>query len=300
MIELRKFTLCMTVMFSAMDWLSNAYSQIPGSVAPVTLTLTVASELPGTFQRDENGKIIGSGIFRRPVFSNNWNGWEEHVALLGLRRYSNKEFLNDLVQEQVIQDPITGWSLVRVMVSSYDFDNDTNYRYDGDQFDAYTFAPGLNLPSINFYVVKAGETPVRVNNYLSITNSTIVRGTKYLIDWDQENFSFRPVTPKFRNRVNGQINLRLLGAPSQIFLGGNGNASFTGISDHLGPRHRSLVFLGNFINIWVNYPMKISNINGTGPNYSGGQGATPSIVSGSIQIGQGVIRDVSTYPFVLQ
>jgi len=267
---------------------SRSKAQVPGSVAPVTLALVVSFENPGTFKRAADGKIIGSGSNRIPVFSNNWGGWEEYSATIPARKYSNREFLSDLVNRNVIPGPITGWSLVRVMISSYDYENDVDYNYDNASFDDYTFDPGSDYPSVGFYVVKAGFAPVRVDSHLEIRDQAIIRSTRYLVNHDAENFSYRPFTPRFRCRVTGSMDIGL--------LGGTGASSFTGISDYSGARHRSVVIFGGlFVNIWVNRPITISNISGSGPNYSVGQGVTPSIISGTIKIGQGVIKDVSAF-----
>lgn len=110
---------------------SQGYGQEPiipiGTISKVTIGLTISSTGPGTAAKDpETGKPLkkgteGAGL----VSSNEWTitkndeiqqEGSEYVTKIIVKKYSNKEFLLDLVDYGVIPD-ITGWSVVKAQES---------------------------------------------------------------------------------------------------------------------------------------------------------------------------------------
>lgn len=98
------------------------YGQIAGSVSNVTLSLTGSFTMPGTVQKDENGKVVKGGP---PVFINYWEIYKngrlmedvgEYVSKIQTAKYSNKEFLEDMVRLGVISS-ISGWSIKMVQAN---------------------------------------------------------------------------------------------------------------------------------------------------------------------------------------
>lgn len=148
------------LLFSAV---SPVWAQMPGSVANVIFNLTLSYSKEGTVMKDETtGKpITGKDEFGDPLggptFYNMWtitktdkneevvseDTYEEYVSKIGTRKYGNKEFLMDLVENGVLPEIgnapfIAGWTLVQV-TGTFD---------DVDEF--YT-GPEL------FYAVHAGQ-----------------------------------------------------------------------------------------------------------------------------------------------
>ncbi len=158
------------LLFSAV---SPGWAQMPGSVANVIFNLTLSYSKEGTVMKDETtGKpITGKDEFGDPLggpaFYNMWtitktkeivsedtpdeyvttivseDTYEEYVSKIGTRKYGNKEFLMDLVENGVLPEIgnapfIAGWTLVQV-TGTFD---------EGDEF--YT-GPDV------IYAVHAGE-----------------------------------------------------------------------------------------------------------------------------------------------
>lgn len=179
--------------------LSTAFStlaQVPGSVAPVSFNFTISYSKEGTVLKDETtGKpITGKDEFGDPlggpVFYNMWtitktdkeenivseDTYEEYVSKIGPRRYGNKEFLMDLVENGFLpaigNAPfIAGWTIVQVTGT-----------LEGDG--PYT-GPDL------FYAVHAGE---------GVT--VLLSGVVIARDYDVNSGYAENWTYKYANKVN--------------------------------------------------------------------------------------------------
>ncbi len=128
----------------------------PGATSKVTLALSVSTQQPGLFQRDEDGQFVldGSGA-RIPAIFNFWSIYDESRMTMTQngewnskvvkKRYSNREFLTDLVSKGIISGPIQGWSIENVIAEVYDEED------------------GAYLGSVaSFFAVKNGVTPVEL------------------------------------------------------------------------------------------------------------------------------------------
>ena len=120
---------------------------VTGALQGVTITLTGQFTAPGLQAKDESGRLI------RPLewtYHNEWFTENIHGDLLkevsefgsnvALRRYSNREFLDFMVEEGVISD-ISGWSIKGVLI------------------------PDSLLTYPVFYLFKNGRDPIFVNDF---------------------------------------------------------------------------------------------------------------------------------------
>lgn len=99
-----------------------------GSIASVTLALKRSHTIPGTVEHDENGNTVKNGQkrFSNPYYelynpkTKRWKIGEEFwMSDVKTEKYSNREFLLDLVQLGVLPEKgkapfIAGWSIVEV------------------------------------------------------------------------------------------------------------------------------------------------------------------------------------------
>ncbi len=127
----------------------------PGSVSNVTLALSVTTEEPDTFMRDVDGRfVLDSDGKKIPFIDNRWQTYDaaqktlvyngELKSKLLKKRYSNKQFLTDLISKGIIAGPVQGWSLQYVTIALYDEFGD--------------FEGQLS----RYFAVKKGLTPVRL------------------------------------------------------------------------------------------------------------------------------------------
>lgn len=140
---------------------SNAQgpSLIPGSIAPMTFSLSYTQETPGTFKRDGTGKVVLVDRKKIPAFENNWQVYDSNKKTLTTGsdfwvkstkfKYSNRELLNDLIRLGFMAAPVTGWSIVSVNVESQIVDSEGEFT---DSF----------FGSTKYYAVKAGVAAVAV------------------------------------------------------------------------------------------------------------------------------------------
>ncbi len=151
----------------------------PGSAGKITLKLSITSEVPRGFWRDEKGSFIidpatGKKI---PAMFNFWSryfpgdqlvlDYSEERQALAKRRYGTKEFLTDLITAGVIPGPVTGWSIRRVEADLYDSSGTyTDYR-------------------IKLYAVKNSHAPVLIPPaMLDVFSSAWLKGsTKTTVDY---------------------------------------------------------------------------------------------------------------------
>lgn len=139
---------------------------VPGTVAKVTLSLTLTAEVEGTVAKDENGKPLKKGTEGAgPAFENTYDVTKkgvktaevyEYATKFATAKYSNKELLLDLVELDVIED-VKGWSLVQV-VSTY---------LDEVVTDDEETVAGVEIErgDSGFFLVKKGADPIDVSDY---------------------------------------------------------------------------------------------------------------------------------------
>jgi hypothetical protein len=150
--------------------LQAAPAELPGSVAPFSLALTLSTSVGGTVAKDPtSGKPWPkTNPLAGPAERNSWEikdetgeqrveSGEERVYKVAVSKYSTKELLLDLVKIGVIED-IKGWSLVKVEATR---DQNVNVTAIGGVF--YTHAG----PS-QFYLTHKTLAPVLLEQYLSL------------------------------------------------------------------------------------------------------------------------------------
>jgi hypothetical protein len=130
-----------------------------GSIATVTLKLTEAHTAPDLLEKDIDGKVIlddnGKTI---PAYDNEIvkessskvTETYEYGSKIINTRFSNREFLILLQSEGVIPG-ISGWSIVHFMP---------------EEQDGFNAVIAANGPIEGFYVIKSGEDPIPVGEYL--------------------------------------------------------------------------------------------------------------------------------------
>jgi hypothetical protein len=121
----------------------------PGTESLVTLRLTEQYSVPGTFEKDEFGRIL---FPRVPAFENEWARYDsqgnliqdnyEYQSRIATARLGNREFLGFLVSEGVISS-ISGWSLKAV--------------YNEED----------SIPT--YYITRAGSAPIYVGDYFEMS-----------------------------------------------------------------------------------------------------------------------------------
>lgn len=232
----------------------------------VVFALTETYSAPALPDRNEVGAPIRGAA---PVFSNifsvtSTNGQittittEEGSKMAGAR-ISNKEILLDLVQEKVIQS-IIGYSIqLRGVVG-----------------------PDGSVQS-KFHVVKNGETPIDISQYLFVESSDDSRG-------NAKNYSYRKVETNsssretITGRANGkeQISLKYESSSVKIEMDGISNWSET---------YRNVLAGQSLVSLWAPGPGSVTTITGKlekkkpTPNVAPG----PNVIEGTVTIGVGLI-----------
>lgn len=128
-LHMKKTNVIRAILLAALPIASQGFGAVitPGTVAKVTIGLTLSTQAEGTVAKDPlTGKPIKRGQpGAGPAFSNLYvtkkgemttSEVDEYVSTISTRKYSNKELLLDLVSFGVITE-VTGWSLVLVQPS---------------------------------------------------------------------------------------------------------------------------------------------------------------------------------------
>lgn len=221
-----------------------------------------AAALPA---RNETGVPIRGAD---PVFSNtfsitNTSGQTitttEEGSKMVAARISNKEILLDLVEEKVIEN-IIGYSI----------------QLRGEPGDDGTV-------DTKFYLVKKGETPLDISEYLSVDASDDSDG-------EAENYSYRkvevssPARETITGRANGkeQISLKYETSSVAIEMDGIGNWSES---------YRNLLLGQSIVSFWAPGAGSVTSLVGkvTDKEAAPDDDSGPSLIEGKITVGGGVI-----------
>lgn len=150
----------------------------PGTESFVTLRLTEQYTVPGTYEKDEDGRII---FPRVPNFENEWSRYDsqgnliqdnyEFQSRIATARLGNREFLGFLVSEGVIPS-INGWSLKAI------------------------YNEESTIPT--YYITKLGSAPVYVGDYFEMQTfgeASAVNATSF----ERFNSIGEPIASSFRD-----------------------------------------------------------------------------------------------------
>lgn len=305
---------------------------LPGSASAVTLSLSITSEVPKTFAKDGEGRFITDEAGKKiPAYSNEWSVenprtgastdfYETNVQIVK-RRYSNKEFLNDLVNAGVIPGPIAGWSIQRVAAYYAEHDPDSGLWWVDD----------YAIPMIKIYAIKPGQQPVLIpEEVFSITSpyveyslwglrEGIVSGINRFesVSWDGNG---EQIGGKFSSKRNsicittiqseiGEAQpIDLINPPEEWGIGDGEDIrlhnifQLSGIETPKEGAYRRILINGNGVHVPMQGASKINAIQGTGPElrswsvHGGYSLVSQSLVEGTISFAAGKYGDFTSYP----
>lgn len=127
---LYRFTALLAAVY-ALNLEAHAQTVKALAASPLTLTLTISSTGPGTFQRNSQGVFVLQGTQKIPAYQNEWttatSSNYESISKISRRKYGNSELLDELIAANRIAAPKTGWQLI------YVYDLDENYSVTGSR-----------------------------------------------------------------------------------------------------------------------------------------------------------------------
>ena len=256
-----KDSLTIASLVTAIGLSASAYGQVSVS-QNVTVALVETTTAPALAAKDESGVVIRGAD---PVESNSFSvtnargvttSTEEYGTKMVTFRISNKELLEDLVEQGVIES-ITGYALQ--LIGSPDEEGYVDSK---------------------FYVVKRGETPIDISEYFFVDSE----------DAEAENYSYRSVevsnpateTVTFTEtgRANGKELIQL------TYSAIDGGLELEGIANW-AETYRVIGKDPDQVSLWVPAAATVTSIVGSAGDSSSEESDT--LIEGRISVAAGVV-----------